>query len=243
MINTANEVTDMIADQKVLPDYYQLKLGFIIEKSDDLAAVLAAENSRVQELEMVVAEARAMDQREKKNYETAKSQLEFLQKEEAELQESVQAALKSIDDQAKLKEKLLKELQELQKDIDKEKLEALERHESIKKVCAEQRHLFNEIQNIKGNVRVCVRIKPEQPSNFQQGRTGVPQRSFSQPFPQGPSFKLIEYDDIKNDLYLKMPTSVRSCYLAHEIIVQLQHQQRIPVRHRAPGIGKPKESL
>ena len=208
IINTANVVTEKINENKKIPQFFQMKLDYIQEKAGELVSALATETSRVTELELAVMEAREQDYREKIAREEVFAELENMQREEDELREQVEKMDREMEAKEKLKEELLKRIALIEKDLDEEKMEEYQRHETLRKVYLEQRNCYNELQNIKGTVRVCVRIKPEIAPSVLPGRTVHHNRPHTQPVPFKEPFHMISFDDPTNELKLKMPPSV-----------------------------------
>lgn len=201
-------MTESIASNKELPNVYRMKLDYIRDQAAAIEQCLATDTSRVAELEIAVAEARETEVKEKRALDNVMGELEAAQREEEALREELRKAQDEIDAQASIKARLIREIDELQREVVTEKDQEEERHNTLKKVFLEQRKCYNEIQNIKGNVRVCIRLRPEYVTPSVPVRTAVPHRAHPQPAPPEANHQIVNIDIAAGEVALTPPPIV-----------------------------------
>lgn len=173
-----------------------MKLDYIKDQSNSLADLLSSKSMAVREMELALAEARETEQRERLQLNEVLVELEHKQNLVADAEAKVQETSLAIEEQEYLNQRLRKEIEELEKRKFEEQHEGFERQAELGKARKEEIEAYHELQEIKGNVRVCIRIRPD---NLTQKLSSSTLDAEEQ---------MLEYNKENSSIKLTMPRSV-----------------------------------
>ena len=161
MINTARQLEEKSENNKCIEKLFSMKLDYIKEQSGELATILTKKTLAVTELNQALAEDRELEQRKRMELNDVLMVLKEKSDVLADAERQTNEGRQVIEEQEIINKRLRREIAELEKQMDLEQQEKRERHAELGKARKDEREAYHELQEVKGNIRVCLRIRPD----------------------------------------------------------------------------------
>lgn len=187
-----------------------MKYEFINEQYCQLAEELQKKNVAMKEMEKDVSEMRDQEAYEKRELNQVLVEVERKEKHLDDLREQVEQKKEDVKSNEALNDRLRKEIESLKKRIEFEGRIETDRKVELESIRKKEREAFHKLQEVKANVRVCVRIRPAEEAH--QGDFRGAAEAIKKP-----EDTMLEFDDSANQIKLNMPKSVSFAHQGNKI--------------------------
>lgn len=202
LINTGKMVEEKCEQRNVTEQFFKMKVDFIKDKYSGLAEELAKRENSLKDMQRDLSDVREQEAYEKKELNHVLLEIEKKEKHLKELEDVTEQKTEDIKSKESMNERLKKEIESIKKKIEVENRTEQERKQTLTSIRKDEREIYHKLQSVKGNVRVCVRIRPDQEAPQGDHRSMVEGAHQAEE-------TVLEYNESENQIKLSMPKAVR----------------------------------